>query len=240
MDTPIVSLTDLDLRFEPTPWRFAEERRAEIDAHFERQRVEKPELWNGRLLLLRHWSIEGSVFRGDCFETDFASMLAWRDFGYPDMTVFNCFGMAALRAADGAYLLGEMSAGTANGGSIYFPSGAPDLTDLREGVLDLAGNVMRELAEETGLTADDVEIDGGWTCICHGQRIAMMRGMQAHANADALRARMLDHVARDLHQELADIHVVRGPRDINPQRMPPWITAYFDHVWDPSVRPSEA
>jgi hypothetical protein len=42
---------------------------------------------------------------------------------------------------------------------------------------------------------------------------------------------MLDHVARDPHQELADIHVVRSPRDLDPQRMPPWITAYLTHVW---------
>jgi 8-oxo-dGTP pyrophosphatase MutT (NUDIX family) len=231
MDAPIVSLTDLDLRFEPVPWRFADERRAEIDAHFARQRAEKPELWNGRLLLLQRWAIEGAVFRGAYFETDFASMLAWRDFGFPDTTVFNCFGMAALRAADGAYLLGEMSAGTANGGHIYFPSGAPDPTDLRDGVLDLAGNVVRELEEETGLTADDVEIDGGWTCIVAGQRIAMMRAMQAREDADTLRERMLDHLARDPHQELSAIHVVRGPRDVDPRRMPSWITTYFDHVW---------
>ena len=231
MDGPIVSLTSLDLRFEPARWRFADERRAEIEAHFEKLRGETPELWNGRLLLLSRWAIDGSVFRGAYLETDFASLIAWRDFGFPDTTIFNCFGMAALRSADGAYLLGEMAPSTANDGRIYFPAGTPDPEDIRDGAVDLAGNVTRELAEETGLTADDVEAAAEWTCIRVGQRIALMRAMQARENADTLRNRMLDHIARDPHQELSDIHVVRGPRDVDPQRMPPWITAYFAHLW---------
>jgi 8-oxo-dGTP pyrophosphatase MutT (NUDIX family) len=231
MDAPIASLTDLDLRFEPGPWRFAEERRAEIAMYFAKLCAEKPALWNGRLLLLRHWTIDGSVLRGAYLETDFASLIAWRDFGYPDTTIFNCFGMAALRSADGAYLLGEMAPSTANAGHVYFPAGTPDLADIRDGMVDLAGNVARELAEETGLTAQDVEAAGEWTFIQVGQRIAMMRAMQARESAETLRGRILDHIARDPHQELADIHEVRGPHDVDPQRMPPWITAYFAHLW---------
>ena len=62
------------------------------------------------------------------FETDFAAFLAWRDWGFPDESVFNGFGMGALRCTDGAYVLGEMGAHTANAGRIYFPSGTPDPT----------------------------------------------------------------------------------------------------------------
>jgi 8-oxo-dGTP pyrophosphatase MutT (NUDIX family) len=231
MDIPVLSLTDVDLRFEPGPWRFAEERRDEIAAHFEVQRARTPELWNGRLLLMNRWAIEGTVFRGAYFETDFASLLAWRDFGFPDKTIFNCFGMAALRSADGAYLLGEMSSATANAGRIYFPAGTPDLDDIRDGTVDLAGNVMRELAEETGLTAADVDVSAEWVALFHGQRIAMMRAMQAREDAVPLRARMLEHLACDPHRELSDIHVVRSLTDVDETRMPPWITAYFRHLW---------
>ena len=64
--------------------------------------------------------------------------------------------MGAVRASDGAFLLGVMDAHTANAGKIYFPAGIADRSDVVGETVDLAGNVMREVAEETGLTADDL------------------------------------------------------------------------------------
>lgn len=227
----IFPVTALDLRFEEAPWGFERARRAEIDAHFAKVQAEKPELWNGKILLMRHWTLDGTTLRGAYMAVDFASLLAWRDFGFPDRATFNCFGMAALRGADGAYILGEMASTTANAGRIYFPAGTPDLEDVADGRVDLAGNVMRELVEETGLTASEVEVAPSWLGVRVGQRLAMMREMRAREDAGALRTRILAHLPHDPHQELSDIHIVRGPDDVDPKRMPPWITEYFRHVW---------
>ena len=95
------------------------------------KQAEKPKLWNGRVLLGRNPVFTGDRFSADYFETDFASFLAWRDWGFADKSVFNGFGMGALRGSDGAFVLGEMAAHTANAGRIYFPAGTPDLDDLR-------------------------------------------------------------------------------------------------------------
>ncbi len=108
-------------------------------------------MWNGRVLLGRNPVFSGDRFSAAYFETDFASFLAWRDWGFPDAAVFNGFGMGALRCADGAFVLGEMGPHTANAGRIYFPSGTPDLDDIRDGMVDISGSVTRELEEETGL-----------------------------------------------------------------------------------------
>ena len=123
-------ITHLALRFTPKPWRFADERRAEIDAHFTALRRDKPAVWNGRVLLLAEYELSGSTFSGAYLETDFASFISWRDWQWPDTTVNNCFGLAALRAADGAFLVGVMGAHTANAGRIYFPGGTPDPNDV--------------------------------------------------------------------------------------------------------------
>ena len=152
---PIHRVTTLDLAVKPWSWPFAEARRAEIDAHFAEKQREKPALWNGRVLLGRSPVFSGERFSASYFETDFASFLAWRDWGFPDKEVFNGFGMGALLSQDGAFALGEMGQHTANAGRIYFPAGTPDLDDVRGEALDIEGSVAREVEEETGLAPDD-------------------------------------------------------------------------------------
>ncbi len=90
----------LDLAVEAWAWPFAQARRAEISAHFADQQREKPALFNGRVLLGRNPVFTGDRLSASYFETDFASFLAWRDWGFPDAGVFNGFGMGALRCAD--------------------------------------------------------------------------------------------------------------------------------------------
>ena len=53
----------LDLSVGPFDWAFAHARRAEIDAHFEMQRRDKPGLWNGRVLLMHRYEIAGACLR---------------------------------------------------------------------------------------------------------------------------------------------------------------------------------
>src|SRR5262245_47287549 len=148
-------IKQLDLSVTPEPWAFAEQHGAEIEAHFAKVREVKPAVWNGRVLLCRNPRTEDGVYRADYFETDFASFLAWRDWGFPDKSVFNSFGAGALRSADGAFVLGRMNAHTANAGRIYFPAGTPDPNDVVEGRVDLAASGVREVEEEIGLTSSD-------------------------------------------------------------------------------------
>src|ERR1700722_3601089 len=137
--TEIHRVATLDLKVGTYSWPFAAERRGEIDAHFAEKQCEKPELWNGRVLLGRNAIHAGDHFSADFFETDFANFLAWRDWDFPDTAVFNGFGMGALQSSDGAFLLGEMGSHTANAGRIYFPAGTPDPAAAGDGGPHLAG-----------------------------------------------------------------------------------------------------
>jgi 8-oxo-dGTP pyrophosphatase MutT (NUDIX family) len=225
-DIPIIPVSRLDLRFEPAAWPFAIERRVEIDAHFAKLRVTKPELWNGRILMLRRGAIVDGVFSGAYLETDFASMIAWRDWDFPDTAIRNCFPMAALRSSDGAFLLGVMGAHTATAGQIYFAAGTPDRNDIVGDTVDLAGGVMRELTEETGLGLADVEPEDGWFATPLGQRIALMKIVQARETAAALRERIRAFLAGQKQPELADIYVARTAEDLHPN-MPPYVAAFL-------------
>src|SRR3984885_7841526 len=189
MTLPVIHrVATLDLSLQPRSWRFAEERRADIDAHFANLRVAKPQLWNGRILLGRNPVFAGSRFSAGYFETDFASFLAWRDWSFPDPEGFNGFGMGALRCADGAFVLGEMGQHTANAGCIYFPSGTPYLDDIRDGAVDIPASVGREVEEETGLTAADYRAGAHWDCVVSGAAVAMIRILEVEMPGEALRA----------------------------------------------------
>ena len=230
MPFPVVRLARAELRFAPQPWPFAHERRAEIDAHFAGLLREQPQAFNGRVLMLHEFAVCDGVLRGAYFETDFASFIAWRDWGWPDPSVRNCFGQAALRAADGAFVLGVMSSHTMNAGRIYFPSGTPDPKDVVGAEVDLAGSVLRELTEETGLTSADVSLDDGWHAVLAGPRLAMLKTVHSPLTAEKLRARILAHMATEAHPELADVRVVRGPADLE-EMMPEFVHDYLLEMW---------
>ena len=146
--------------------------------------------------------------------------------GYPDTAMRNCFPMAALRSSDGAFLLGVMGAHTATAGQIYFAAGTPDPSDLVGDTVDLESGVMRELKEETGLGPADAVPQAGWTAMPYGQRIALMKIVQAHETAEALRERIRTFLGSQEQPELSDIHIVRTVSDLR-RTMPPYVAAFL-------------
>jgi 8-oxo-dGTP pyrophosphatase MutT (NUDIX family) len=226
----ILPLAQAQFSYQPWAWPFALQRRAEIDTHFAARRLRTPEIWNGRALLLRTCAFEGASLRGTFFETDYASLLAWRDWGFPEAGAINCFAMGAIRTSDGAYLLGVMGAHTANAGRIYFPAGTPEPEDIVGGRVDLDGNVIREVAEETGLRPEDLTVEPEWTAVTIGPRIALIKRMHARGRAAEMRQRIRAHLQAEQKPELHDIRVVAGRADFDPN-MPSFVTAFLEHEW---------
>jgi 8-oxo-dGTP pyrophosphatase MutT (NUDIX family) len=227
--TPRIEAVEaIDIRVEPYQWPFARERARDIDAHWRELRAARPNLFNGRVFLFRNLQIQEACLTGVCFEVEYKAFLAQRDFGYPDNSAFNCFAQGALRAPDGAFLLGEMSAHTANAGRIYFPAGTPDPSDAIHGRLDLDRSVMRELAEETGLGRDDIAPQPGWTIVFDHQMVACLKPMRLKLDRAAALARIGDHIGKENEPELARVHIAASRRDIVAARMPRFIQAYLN------------
>jgi 8-oxo-dGTP pyrophosphatase MutT (NUDIX family) len=225
----VCEVSRLDLVYAPQPWPFAIERRSEIDTHFEQALQERPGIWNGPVLLMHRHRLGRDALEGAFLQTDFASFMAWRDWGFPETGVTNCFSMGALRASDGGWIMGVMGPQTSAGGKIYFPSGTPDPGDVVDGAVDLAGSMIREVGEETGLGAGDFVEESGWHCVVDGPRIALMKVLRAHDPAEVLRQRILEYLARETTPELADVRIVRSRRDFDPM-MPRFVTTFLDRT----------
>lgn len=226
----IVPLERAEIKVEPWEWEFAVNRRAEIDRHFAARRQRQPALWNGRVLLLKNYRINNRILSGSSFETDFASFMAWRDWDFPDRGVFNVFAMAAVRAANGGYLIGEMADHTASAGQLYFPCGTPDPEDVAAGMLDLEGSAGRELFEETGIDIATLAVRPGWSLVREGNFVALIKQATFAGDAQDLRACVMRHLASDPQPEFSDIRIVRGRADLAAE-MPQFVVAFLESVW---------
>ncbi|MFM2422126.1 MAG: hypothetical protein RL291_656 [Pseudomonadota bacterium] len=225
----VVALRAIDAVFDDMVVPLERERAEEIAAHWAELQAKNPHLWNGRVLVQHAWEIVGGVYRARYAAINFATMLAWRDKGFPGPPMRNGFAAAALRARDGAFLMGLMAETTANAGRWHFPAGTPDLQDVTaDGRVDLAASLVRELREETGLEATEVVIDPRWYAVEAGPRVAFLRIVDLPLDADAARALILSRLPSLAEQELADIVIVRTRADVDRQRSPPFFAAFLD------------
>lgn len=225
----ITQAARLEGRLTPFRWDWAERERGWIAARWATLLAEKPKMFDGRVLMAHRWGVVDGTFRAEYFETRYAPFLCWREAGRPP-GVANCFAMAALRSADGAFLLGEMGAHTANAGKIYCPGGTPDPEDVVGDRVDLDSSVLRELEEETGVTAREVVSEAGWTIVQGEGVVACMKPMRMAFGASEAVERIHAALEGQTDRELARIHVVRRLDELDPARTPPFLAAYLERT----------
>lgn len=234
MTLEILEVDRLDCRFVDHHWGFAIERIDMIERHWRERRRANPALYDGWVLLASRVSRaigeDGArILRMSFFKTRFSRFIAWRDLGWPDKSIYNCFSMPAVRAHDGAYLVGEMGPSHSFAGQLYFPCGTPDPSDIvAGGGVDLAGSLARELAEETGLDAAKARgAAANWTVIFDRQNVACVKRLDFDAPSQALAAKVKAFLAAERAPELADAHMISSPEALSDVRLPPFMVAYL-------------
>ncbi len=223
-----ITVAQITNRLVPHVWRFASDEAVPIDARWAELTAARPALFDGRVLLSRDLAIAEDMLCGTSFETGYKPFLCWREFGYPGEPVKNLFAMPALRGSDGAFLLGRMSAGTANTGRLYFPAGTPEPADVgAAGFVDYEANILRELEEETGITSGEVTLDSRWTIVFAGPLVACMKVVRSPLPAAALVERVAGFIAGQDEAELDALVAVAGPADFDTKDMPPFMLHYL-------------
>lgn len=221
-------ITGMSLRLGEEAWRFAEENADAIRRHWDGLVAAKPTLWNGRTLLCRDARVEEGHFTAEFLAADYASFVAWRDWGRPDASVVNCFGVPAVFSSDGALLIGVMGHWTLNGGRAYPPSGTLEPKDVTsDGTVDVLGNMRTELLEETGLDLAEAEA-GQMVAIFEGPRLALVQRHDFPLSFAEMERRFAAHKAVDQHPELERIEAIwkGGSAD---DRMPAFVAEIIRH-----------
>ena len=188
-------------------------------------------MWNGTILMARDVAITDGVLTASCFRSDYASFVAWRDWGFPDTSVYNCFGSPLILSSDGALIYGRMAGHTLNAGLCYPPSGSLDLDDIKPGGnVDVLASIRRELTEETGLNAGDA-VAGDLLVVFDKQRISVSQPLHFDRPARELAESIHHAVAEQSNPELDDVVVLR-PGFVPTSQMPDYAMHLAQHLLD--------
>lgn len=208
-------ISALDLRLGGEGWAFAEREQARIGAHWREISSRNPRIWNGEVLICTGFGLEREVLTARFARTDYASFIAWRDWGWPDQSVRNCFGAPAVFSSDGALVFGVMAPHTLNGNMLYPPSGSLEPRDVRDdGTVDVLGSITTELMEETGLDVAAAE-QGELVAFFDGPRLAIVRKLVFPLRFKEIEARFTAHAGAQAVPELVRLEAIRSTTQID-------------------------
>lgn len=226
----ILPIDRADLVVDPSPHPYEVAHREAILANWTREKAEKPAIFNGEVMFFSSIRWADGQLDARCHVIRFATFMHWRRFR-GDATAEHLYAHAMPVSSDGALIAIRMGGHTANAGRVYFAAGSFDPHDVRDGRLDIAANMEREVREETGLDlgkADAEDRHHGWSG--DGGTVLVRRYRMAET-ADAILERVRAHIETDPDPEISEAIAIRSVSDLPDglmPHMPPLIAWHFE------------
>ena len=202
-----------------------------IAVTWQRLQAENPAVYNGRTVLAESWCVHEGVFRAVCREVNYATLLHWLkgSRGNSWAVPLHFYAAPAIISGDSKALMGRMAAHTANAGRIYFPSGSMEREDFTDGMADFAGNMRREVLEETGIDLADAKA-GEEYLLWQGRGVAaLIREYRFEEAAETLRLKMLEFCRSEKSDGELDDILAFGPGATDPAMPSPmraWLAQF--------------
>lgn len=195
-------------------WAFADEENLAIRRHWALRSAENPKFFNGRVLIMTSGALRRGRLEGSLAATDFAASLYWRESGFKDRTVVDCFGSAIFVSSDGALVYGRQTPGNLNSGVIYPPSGFLDERNIgASGAVGIDESVAREVMEEIGLDASALSRDNGYLVTRLGPLLCVGVVYQLPVPGEEFCAEAKERLANEAAAELETLVSLRSMAD---------------------------
>jgi hypothetical protein len=196
-----------------------------VDAYWLKRSAENPSFFDGLVYVLIDGRMDGDAFSGTCAPIPFRAFLYWMDHGSPEAGFRDISGAAVLISEDNQLILGQNADQTLSGGRASFFSGFIDARDINnDQSIDLDGNVERELSEETGLSATDVQRDPSYYVVCDGRIVSIGVVVRAPQPAMILKHQIMSHCRGEAAPEIANVVVIKSAQDLQDPRVRPHVS----------------
>lgn len=199
----------IDVRLSEDRHPFEVANKDAIVANWAAEHAANPALFNGVMVLLSGLSLRDGRLTGLCHPVQYATMLFWRK-NKGVAGIEHVFAFPALVSRDNALVAIRMGRHTANAGKVYFAAGSFEPEDFVDGQVDAAGNMVREVREETGLDISAVRTDPQYHVYSVNHATVLFRRYWLDDDADAIAARIERHVAAEAEPEIEGPVVIRA------------------------------
>lgn len=204
------------------------ENQAAIDENWKREVAANPTLFNGQLVFLRDLSLRGGNLEVEGHLVPYATHLWWRRLSHRTGGHHAC-AWAVPVSSDGAVIAIRMGARTANPGLVYCAAGSLEKEDVVDGYVDLEGNMLRELKEETGLDGRLARPDVQSYGVRIDGNLLVFRVYRFDETAAELLDAIREHMRNDREKEIEAALAIRDP-DPDAQRYVPFMKRLLPFV----------
>lgn len=209
----ILPVTTANLVVDPAPHPYEVAHREAIEANWALEKAEKPALFNGEVMFFSSICWADGRLDARCHTIRFATFMHWRR-SRRDPTAEHLYAHAMPVSSDGALVAIRMATHTANGGRVYFAAGSFDPHDVRDGRLDIASNMAREVGGETGLDLNAARAEDAYHGWSGDGGTVLVRRYFLDRSADEIAEDIRRHIATDPDPEIDEAIIIRDAGDL--------------------------
>jgi 8-oxo-dGTP pyrophosphatase MutT (NUDIX family) len=215
----IVPVEVVDVRLDPEPHPFEVANAAAIEENWRVETQANPSLFDGTVVLLSRLAYDGGRFEGRCHAVRYATFMHWRR-ERANTAAGHVFAHAMLVSRDNALVAIRMATNTVNAGRVYFAAGSFEPVDFADGAADVDFNMIREVAEETGLDISSVPRGERYYALSTERGTVLFRRYFLEENADEIARRIEAFVAGEMDPEISGPVIIRCADDLPGGLMP--------------------